>query len=188
MKQPLRACALLILAGVLPACTNLGIFEDVGADPHPPQLQLLGVEYQPTEVTVEPEPKTVRSSGRDATLRLSSPDGFVVRPNDPATSSVMFRVQYFDAGGDIESIMIRDLDGPLNQALEAVPVVTVPEGEDTVDPEPTLVFFPGTSGTVDLGYLAFPPGVEGPHRLELWAEDSHGSRSTKISFTFEVVI
>ena len=188
MKQPVRWCALVILAGVLAACTNLGIFEDVGADPHPPQLQLLGVEYQPAETAVEPEPKTTRPAARAATPRLSSPDGFVVRPNDPATSSVMFRVQYFDAGGDIESIMIRDLDGSLNQALEAVPVETVSEGEGAADTAPTLVYFAGTSGTVDLGYLAFPPGVEGPHRLELWAEDSHGSRSPKVTFTFEFVI
>jgi len=30
-------------------------------------------------------------------------------------------------------------------------------------------------------------GVEGFHRLEFWAEDSHGSRSPKVTFTCTVI-
>jgi hypothetical protein len=195
MNRSVRACAFIFLAGVLAACTNLGIFEDVGDDPHPPQIQLLGVAYKPMEATPEPapepepepEPKMAVAAGRAASLQFLPPDGFVVRPYDSAANSLAFRVQYFDAGGDIDSIMFRDLDSNQGGSLSIIPAEAGTEGDGTTDTEPVLAYFPGTSGTVDLGYVAFTAGVEGPHRIELWAEDGHGSRSAKITFTLTFV-
>jgi hypothetical protein len=180
MKRPVCACAfIIIVSSSLAACTNLGIFEDVGADPHPPQVQLLGVAFQPPAPAVgEPE---------EAPAFLP-PDGFVVRPYDDAANTLVFRVQYFDAGGDILTIIIRDRDGTLNSSAGPTAPEVDLDGDGVPDPQPDLVYFSGTSGTADLEGVVFPPGVEGPHRIELWAEDSHGSRSPKIAFTFTVVL
>jgi hypothetical protein len=172
---------------MLAACGDFSVLEDVGDDPHPPQLELLGVAYEPVEpATVEP--KTSLSTGRAATPDIKPAEGFVVRPYDEGASSLLFRVRYFDAGGDLESIIITDLDGTLkNQGLNKIPVVVDLDGDGEPDTQPDLVYYSGTSGTVDLGYLSFPPGVEGPHRMQLWAEDGHGSRSAKLAFIFTVL-
>jgi hypothetical protein len=188
MERPLRACALIALSGVLASCTNLGIFEDVGADPHPPQVQLLGVGYQPVTPTTT-EPKTLFASVRAAATQFFPPDGFEVRPFDPAASTLVFKVQYSDVGGDMEKVSIRDLDGTLDASLgppapEAVDI----DNDGTPDTQPAPVYFVGSSGIAELNGVLFPPGVEGPHRLELWAVDSHGSRSPKVTFTVNVVI
>jgi hypothetical protein len=170
----------MILSGVLAACTNLGIFEDVGTDPHPPQVQLLGVAYQP--------PSAAEGEAPIAPAFLP-PEGFVVHPFDAAESTLVFRVQYSDLGGDISTITIRDLDGTLNSSSgPAAPADVDLDGDGVPDTQPAPVYFVGTSGTVEIDGIVFPTGLEGPHRLELWAEDSNGSRSPKIAFTFNVVL
>jgi len=184
MKRFARACALLLFAGLATSCTKYSVFEDVGADPHPPELQLLGVAYEPVEVTA-PEAKI--AAGR--ALQFLPPEGLEVRPYDDAANTLVLRVQYFDAGGDILAVRIRDRDGTLDATVTPAPPEEVDlDGDGEPDPQPTSEFFSGTSGTVNTTPVEFPPGVEGPHRLEMWAEDSHESRSPKISFTVNVVL
>ncbi|HWR97525.1 MAG TPA: hypothetical protein VN317_03815, partial [Candidatus Methanoperedens sp.] len=76
-------------------------------------------------------------------------------------------VSYADAGADITSVIVRDLDGSI-------------VGTGTFD------FFPGTSGTARVTDLTIQPTVAGDHRLVIWAEDAKGSRSAKTSFTVTV--
>jgi hypothetical protein len=184
MKPRARASALLLLAALASSCTKYSVFEDVGSDPHPPEMQLLGVAFQPVEATT---PEARSAAGR--ALQFLPPEGLEVRPFDDEANTLVFRVRYFDAGGDILAVRVRDLDGTLEASVTPAPPEEVDlDGDGVPDPQPTSEFFSGTSGTVDTTPVVFPPGVEGPHRLEVWAEDSHDSRSPKISFTVNVVL
>jgi hypothetical protein len=80
---------------------------------------------------------------------------------------------YTDAGADIVKFHIRDRDGELNLDL-------TPTGQ---------TYYSGTFGTVvgpaegiDL------TGIAGRHRLELWAEDSHLTRSEKVEFVITLIL
>jgi hypothetical protein len=150
------------------------VFEDVGTDPHPPTMELLGVAYQPPT-----------SGGVTAAPDLGQPEGFVIRPTDASADSILLRVQFTDDGADVQDFVVRDLDSSLNvKAVPAAPKVDL-DGDGVVDTLPTPDFFTGTSGLVDLENITFTSKQLGPHRLEVWAEDSHGSRSEKVTFTVQ---
>jgi hypothetical protein len=148
----LASCA---LAALLAGCGDLPpIFEDVGADPHPPELALLGIGLQ-----LPGDPPPPPAYGSPAA-------GLTLRPEDPNANVMALRVAYADAGADIASVSLRDLDGSL--------------GGDAADTSSL-----GTAGTLEFTVDATAT-VDGPHRLELWAEDGHGSRSAKTSFTVTI--
>jgi hypothetical protein len=162
MKRTLAFCALLVLAATTAAC-SFSIFEDIGSDPHPPTLEI-------TELVlyVEPPPPPEPVAGRVA----SPPHGWSSTWDSGgftlgAGKKFQIGVAYTDAGGDIVKLHLRDRDGALD-----------------VDLIPTdLAYFPGTSGTSIGPALGIElVGVAGRHRLELWAEDSHKSRSEKVEF------
>ena len=178
MKSAWGVCILLIPVALTAAC-SFKIFEDVGSAPHPPQIQLLGIAYQP-EAATDPAETPVPV--------FQAPDGFVVRPGDPSSSKLVFRVQYTDGGGDITSFKIIDLDGPFTASpAPTAPVVDL-DGDGLPDVDVSAPdFFLGTTNVVDLGNVTFTSGIDGAHRLEIWAEDSHDSRSEKVAFTITVV-
>lgn len=170
MKRLPTVCGFLLLCGTLAACSPpFAIFEDVGTDPHPPSIELVGVAYQPEDPGEGPRPAP----------NLQPAEGFVVRPFDGEADTLLIRVRYTDVGADIQHFTLRDRDGTLMQDLTP----TAPEGVDGAeDPE----FFSGTSGEFDLADIAIDVRMFGPHRMELWAEDSHESRSEKVTFTIQV--
>ncbi len=180
MKRIAHACALVVCTGMLAGCLPFPIFEDVGTDPHPPQVQLLGIGYQPLEATAEgetaPEPE------------FFSPEGFVIRPTDAAAKTFMLSVQFSDTGGDVTTFTIRDLDSSLNTDVTPTAPEVDLDGDGDLETLATSDFFTGTSASVYLEDISIPSNQLGPHRLELWAEDSHGSRSEKVSFTITVEI
>lgn len=155
------------------------IFEDVGSDPHPPTVAItaLSVFTEPSAPASEPPP--VGPDVNTSFLRGRSipwdSGGFTL------ASGQLFqiRVTYTDAGGDIVKIQLRDRDGALQ--ADFLPV--------------SQSYFPGTSGTVlcPVTEIDAPPvgieitGILGRHRLELWAEDSHLSRSEKVEFVITLV-
>lgn len=167
MKKTLSLGALVVLAAMTTAC-SFKIFEDVGTDPHPPTIELIGVR-----VYVAPVETTTTTTDRNT----AAPHGRSIAWDTGITmaSGELFQiaVAYTDAGADITAISLRDRDGSL--IMNCV--------EDTADQS----YFEGTSGAaicVEDGYeLA---GVSGPHRLELWAEDSHESRSEKVEFVITI--
>jgi hypothetical protein len=161
-----------LLAALLTGCNDLpAVFEDVGADLHAPRLTLLGVGVGVPEVEPEPEPVAPAGAGDSPrAVTFLPPDAVVtVRPYQESAKTLVLRVAYADAGADLSAITVRDLDGPNGGAL-------------------TLPDFPGTSGTIEATLEFAPASVPGPHRIELWAEDEHGSRSEKTTFTVVVEI
>jgi hypothetical protein len=135
-----------------PGC-GFSVFEDVGADPHPPTIQVTGVaryvEPAPTAATARPGARNV------VAFTLRAGDKFQVALN------------YADSGGDIMRFKIVDLDGPLN--VDVTPV--------------DATYFPGTSGSVLIPEAGQElSGVAGRHRIEVWAEDSHLTRSEHAGF------
>lgn len=135
-------------------------FEDVGADPHPPTLTLLGIGLQP--VGGDPDnPPTVAYVPPEA--------GIVLRPFQENARTLALRVAYADAGADLAAITVRDLDGAISGDL-------------------TLPDVPETSGTIEGTIDAPTSSMPGPHRLEIWAQDDNESRSAKTTFTVTVEI
>jgi hypothetical protein len=169
LGRVVASCALAVL---LAACSDLPpIFEDVGANPHPPELTLLGIGVGIPEPPPEPPaPTTAAATDTPRSVTYLPPDAVVaVRPNDSNANSLALRVAYADAGADLSEITVRDLDGPNSGSLE------LPE-------------FPGTSGILEAAIAFDPMSVPGPHRLEIWAQDAKESRSAKTSFTVIVEI
>lgn len=167
MKRLFTACGMLLSCGLWAACSPpFAIFEDVGTDPHPPELTIVGVAYQPV----------ADADGFEPPPEIQPLEGFVVRPLQEGGSTLLFRVQYKDVGGDVQSFKIRDRDSPLDQELTP----TAPADGEAPD------FFSGTTGTADLQDVELGSTLMGAHRLEIWAVDSHGSRSEKVAFTLEV--
>ena len=184
MKWARGSAALLVLATMTASCTQLKIFEDVGSDPHPPSVavtELVHFVAPPSEPTPEPTPDratsvdSVASNQQGRSVAWDS-GGFTL-----ATGELFqIRVAYTDAGGDIVKFQLRDRDGSLKTDLMPV----------------DQTYYSGTSGTVlcpATAVDATPAGIEitgvfGPHRLELWAEDSHGSRSEKVEFVITLTL
>lgn len=173
MKRTLGTGALLVLTALTAAC-SFKIFEDLSTDPHPPTVAITGLVYyveQPVAPPVPPPvPPAPDSDAVSQRIRAISWDsgGFTVKPDQ------LFQVgiAYTDAGGDIVKFHLRDRDGALNADIPPV----------------DATYFSGTSGTL-LGPEAGAAitGVFGRHRLELWAEDSHLSRSEKVEFVITLV-
>lgn len=167
MKKFACAAALIVLAAMNASCV---LFEDVGSDPHPPSVAIIALVHY-----VEPEPAAPAPAADAATAAVrayaSTPDrsiawdsgGFTLTPGQ----KFQIARAYKDAGGDIVKFTIRDRDGTLK--LDLTPA--------------DQAYYTGTSGAV-LGPVdgIEVTGVSGPHRLELWAEDSHESRSEKVEF------
>lgn len=196
MKRFWLHCGVLALAVSLSSCTWLGMFEDVGSDPHPPLVEIVGVAYTPVPLPVEVE-TTEGATETDTTVtttpELPPPvfkpaDGFEIKSNDPQTTSLVMRVRYEDAGGDITNFWLRDRDGVFSVTGTPAPPEIDLNNDGLPDEIDASDFFSGTSGTVDLVDIAFDSKMLGAHRMELWAEDSHGSRSPKVAFTFIVVL
>jgi len=163
------SCALAVL---LAGCSDLPpIFEDVGADPHPPGLTLLGIGVGSPEPPPEPPaPTSGAAADTPRSVTYFPPDAVVtVRPYDDNAKTLALRVAYADAGADLSEITVRDLDGPNNGSG-------------------TLPDFPGTSGILEVTIDFVRTSVPGPHRLEIWAQDAEASRSAKTSFTVTVEI
>lgn len=145
------------------------IFEDVGDDPHSPGLTLLAIGVGSPDPAPEPPPP-VPAADTSRSVTYFPPDAVVtVRPFEEGANVLTLRVSYADAGGDIDAITVRDLDGPLGGDL------TLPE-------------FPGASGTFESTLDVPQSAAAGQHRLEIWAQDANGSRSDKTSFTVLVEI
>lgn len=183
MKRIVHGCALLGLIGCLASCNQFALFEDIGSDPHPPQVQLLGVGFQPV---APPPPAPGDPTPPTPVPVFFPPDGLVVHPNDPAESLLIFSVQFTDGGGDVVNFVLRDRDSSFSATLAP----TAPEVDIDGDGEPetltTPSFFAGTAGIVNLEDVAFDANMQGTHRLEFWAVDSHGSRSLKVEFSIIV--
>jgi hypothetical protein len=167
------------------ACNK--IFEDVGADPHPPTVVIDELTRFDSEATADKPshgsatPGGVASSARAAAITFDS-GGFTLVSGE----FLLLKVSYTDAGGDIQKFTLQDRDGPL--------LVSFQPSEQT--------FFSGTAGTVHLPTAGIDPltglenpptagsefvGILGRHRLLLWAEDSHLSRSEKVEFVITIV-
>ena len=151
---------LCALAALLAGCNQLpDAFEDVGNDPHPPELTLLGVGLQlpaPDAETDPPPPAYVPPT-----------EVITLRPYDAAANQLALRVSYADAAADINSITIRDLDGSI--------------GGDV-----SFTDFPGTSGVFEFTVQVPLTAAEGRHELEIWAKDDNDSRSAKTTFAVTV--
>ena len=164
MKRTPGFCALLVLAAMTTAC-GFDILEDIGTDPHPPAVEITGLVHY-----VAPPPGTADRAASSPPGRTVSWDsgGFTLSTGQ----SFQIGIAYSDSGGDIVKFQLRDRDGALR-----------------LDLAPTeLTYFPGTSGTL-LGPETGQEltGIYGNHRLELWAEDSHLSRSEKVEFIVTLV-
>jgi hypothetical protein len=174
MKQISRLLAASALAALLTSCTEYGVFEDVGVDPHPPAIQLLSVTLespaQPAAAAGEPS-RASAIDAQDTVARTVSFDagGLTVRPG---ANTIVLKLRYSDVGGDVVKFQLRDRDSGFNDN-------TVPED---------LNFFAGTSGELTWAIAAIEGVQEGPHRLEVWAEDSRESRSEKVEFTINVLL
>ncbi len=175
MKRLWRTCTLVVLAALTTAC-GFKIFEDIGTDPHPPTVEITSIiEYVAPVVVVTPvkriNPATIKPA-TSSTIGKSviwDSGGFTLKIEQ------LFQIglTYTDAGGDIVKFRLRDRDG-----LTAVDFIPIDQ-----------TFFTGTSGK------GFGPvdgleliGILGRHRMELWAEDSHGSRSEKVEFTITLTL
>lgn len=179
MKRYLAAGALLFVMALTAACSPSSVFEDVGTDPHPPRLGNVKIGYQPATPAVGlPEPPNF----------VQCNEYFEVRPlTAPGLAELIFNVQYTDAGGDIMTFHIRDRNGNLNASASPTPPQVDLDGDGVLDVLPTPEFFAGTAGFADLQRVTFPTSQAGPHVLEFWAEDSHESRSQKVTCTVTVV-
>lgn len=181
-----RGFVICALAVLLAGCDSLPpVFEDVGDDPHPPEYTLLGIAIQPPGVP-PPFPDFLPP---DTTI--------TVRPFDAATNSISLLGEFRDAGGDADKLVWRDLGiGPESEVSKPISTVRLPdersaaprgarrEAEANGDPDPNGDPV-GTSGRVWL-ILTAAPMVEGIHHLEIWVEDTKGSRSEKTTFTVNV--
>lgn len=176
MKRSALAAAIVVLAWSA-GCEQLGLFQDIGADPHPPSVSLVRIETDPGDPDDSegppPRPKPLDFDGT----------GYVLYPNVILQAVVSFA----DDGGDVVRFRLRDRDGPTD--IEGIPAP--PEfdfdGDGDVDFTGTAPeYFTGTAGFVLFRELGFTASQQGEHRIELWAEDSHGSRSGKIEFLLKV--
>ena len=168
MKRTLGTGALLVLTAMTAAC-SLGVFEDVGSDPHPPTAEIIELVHYVVPVDTTTTTPDGGASAPGAKTIFWDSGGFTLHTGE------LFKIAiaYTDAGGDIERFVLSDLTGPT-----------------TVDIIPTdQTYFAGTSGArlgptngIEL------TGVAGVHRLQLWAEDSHGSRSEKVEFVITFVL
>ena len=166
MKRTLCTCALLVFA-VMSAGCSFKIFEDVGSDPHPPTVEIIGIAIY--VAPVEPEAPPPESSPDRAAAPAQARPITLGSGGITLAAGQLFQIgmTYADAGGDIVQFHLRDRDGSLN-------IACVPKDQ---------TYFSGTSGAVICiadGYEL--TGILGRHRLELWAEDSHLSRSEKLEF------
>jgi hypothetical protein len=174
-------CALLILAGMTTACgvDIPKIFEDVGSDPHPPTVQITALTYAVAEDTASTAAKAdVSPQGRSITFNSG---GFTL------SIGQQFYIDryYTDAGGDIVTFRLRDRDGPTTQNFSPT-ANTYFSGTSGALPE--MITDPITNESkVPATELVDVTGIFGRHRLELWAEDSHGSRSEKVEFIVTLV-
>ena len=175
MKRLPSLLAACMLAALLASCTKYGVFEDVGADPHPPGLTLLGIGLLPPEGDpANPPPVTFLPPATVITVR-------------PGSGVIVLKLRYTDAGGDLVSLQVRDRDGDFSaSAGPEAPPEPEPPVDGEAPPPVTLDFFPGTAGIVTWELSAIEGGQEGLHRLELWAEDSRESRSEKVEFAINV--
>jgi hypothetical protein len=174
MKRALLA-GLVLSATLCAACRPpFGMLEDVGTDPHPPTVEVLAVAYQPI----------ADENGNTPAPVYLPLEGFTIHLNDVSTNTFLLLVRYTDAGGDVQKFFVRDRDSSLDaQASPAAP--EVPIGGTTTTLE-TPTFFTGTSGEGNLKDILIPNSPVGEHRLEVWAEDSHLSRSAKVALTVNV--
>lgn len=165
-------CALFVLAAMAAGC-GFKIFEDVGSDPHPPTVEIVSlIRYVAPEVTEEPVTAPTTTTTTTTTAATLTTIGKTISWDSGGfTLSVgqkfLIGRAYADAGGDIVKFVLRDRDGPLNTELTPL----------------DMTYYPGVSGSVlgPEGGIEFT-GIFGRHRVNLWAEDSHGSRSEKVEF------
>jgi len=158
---------MLVAATALLAGCGIKIFEDIGSDPHPPSATVISVaRYTPPAAPATADRVSARAQTR--VVQWNS-NGFTLRRGE------LFEVgvSYSDPGVDILKFQLIDLDGALSAELTPI------------DPP----YFPGATGTA-VGPAAGieMSGIAGPHRLQLWAEDSNGSRSEKVEFVITFVL
>lgn len=170
------ALAALGLGAVLGGCTKWGIFEDVGADPHPPTAAFVAL-FRVDTITVDKEKKTVLVTPPfDGTAYAVSPGNVL-----------QLRLSFSDAGGDLVQFKLRDRDGALEGSYAPAKPDRDGDGIPDADAE-APEFFRGTRGEADLLDIRFDEPQDGIHRMEFWAEDSHGSRSAKSEFQLRLTI
>jgi len=161
------------------AACGLKIFEDIGSDPHPPTVEISGlVYYVPPAVPEAPDSAASSPQGRAVSWDSG---GFTL------TTGQQFSIarSYTDAGGDIVKFHLRDRDGALSLDL---PPTDKKYFSGTSGTLPEMIIDPVTSeSTVPPSEIILLTGIFGRHRLELWAEDSHLSRSEKVEFTVTLV-
>lgn len=179
MKRTLGTGALLVVTAMSAAC-GFKVLEDIGSDPHPPAVTVIGLVHYVAPPPEAASTDSAASSKQGRTVAWDS-GGFSL-----STGQKFYIVRSFsDVGGDILKFRLRDKDGPT-----------------AVDLTPTgQTYFSGTSGTLpemivdpatnknkvpDEELIEFT-GILGVHRLEFWAEDSHGSRSEKVEFIITMV-
>ena len=171
MKRTLCAGAFLALAAMTTAC-GFKILEDIGSDPHPPTVEItsLAIYVAPEAGTTTADTTTTTTDASSRHARTVSWDsgGFTLATGE----KFVIGRRYSDPGGDIVAFRLRDRDGPTSSDLT-----------------PTdQTYYSGTSGEV-IGPSAGAEitGNFGPHRVELRAEDSHGSRSEKVEFVITLI-
>ncbi len=180
MKRTLCTGALIGLAALTAGC-SFSVFQDIGTDPHPPTVEITALVHYVAPATTSTETTTTETTN---TAGAVSPKPGRSVPWDAGGFTLSIGQQFYikrsytDAGGDIVNFTVRDRDGSLS--VQIAP--------------PDLTYFSGTSGVAPIlgtgidegivpsGELIELTGMFGRHRLELWAEDSHGSRSQKIEF------
>jgi len=171
MKRCLSLGALLVLSATTAACSFM--FEDVGSDPHPPTAEIIElVDYvepaKPKDLLPAAITGNATSQPQGRTLAWDSGD-YTLSPGQ----RFQIRIAYTDGGGDIVKFSLRDRDGPLQEEF-------LPTGQ---------TYFSGTSGTALVSENGLElTGIVGQHRLELWGEDSHGSRSEKVAFVINLTL
>jgi hypothetical protein len=178
MRRTRGICALLVLAAMTTAC-GFDIFEDIGSDPHPPTVQITALTHYVAENTASTAKKTdVSPQGRSITF-------------DSGGFTLSFGQQFYigryytDAGGDILKFHLRDRDGSTTKDLTPTANTYFPGTSGTL---PEMIIDPVTNeSTVPAKELIDLTGIFGRHRLEFWAEDSHGSRSEKVEFIITLV-
>ncbi len=175
MKGLAKCIAGTVLAALVSGC-GFSMFEDVGTDPHPPELSILGLAFQP------PTDK----DGNTAPPVILPPTRITVRPNDTGANKILLRVAYRDLGADMTSVVLRDLDGTLNTSATPPAPRADLDGDGVLDELPAPPYFVGTSGEADLGEILIEATMEGDHRIEVWAVDSHDSRSAKANFILTI--
>ena len=191
MKRLSRVLAACALAALLAGCGEApAVFEDVGlGNPHPPAIQLLSVTLASPAQTEDTAgagapAQAPAVAARDAAARTVYFDtgGLTVRPG---ANTIVLNLRYSDVGGDVAKFQLRDRDSGFSDS--AGPELSLPEpGEGETLPTPK--YFPGSSGTVTWELDPIKDVQQGPHRLEVWAEDSQESRSEKVEFTVNVVL